>query len=204
MELFVGLISLLCHQLCHPTQKCTPSNTHVYTSKPIHTLSLHSLHHNCLQPLLGVTSAMLTSKQLMVGGGDLHARVCMYVWRLHLFSLSFNQVVLLNMSHCRCHSVCHSVASVIICPNWTGHVLIAFLISMLVYVFPSFWHTNRLGQPCASTTVRGKYPLVQGKSRSTSSWDDYTHGKQGFRLPPKLEHTHLNTYVDTHCCQCTY
>lgn len=55
---------------------------------------------------------------------------------------------------------------------------------------------------CLYHNVRGKYPLVQGKSRlassSTSSWDDYTHGKRGFRLPPTLMHTHTHTLMPVH------
>lgn len=63
---------------------------------------------------------------------------------------------------------------------------------------------------CSYHSVRGKYPLVQGKSRSasssTSSWDDYTHGKRGFRLPPTLmyTHTHKQTHIYPHWCQCTH
>lgn len=60
---------------------------------------------------------------------------------------------------------------------------------------------------CLYHSVRGKYPLVQGKSRSalssTSSWDDYTHGKRGFRLPPMLIHTLSHTQMSVHTQTCT-
>lgn len=49
-------------------------------------------------------------------------------------------------------------------------------------------HWGDPGQPCARTTVWEENTLWYGKSRLassfTSSWDDYTHGKRGFRLPP--------------------
>lgn len=72
-----------------------------------------------------------------------------------------------------------------------------------MYLFPSVsdthTHTHTQRQPrsaiCSYHSMRGKYPLVQGKSRSassTSSWDDYMHGKRGFRLPP----THTDTHTD--------
>lgn len=61
-------------------------------------------------------------------------------------------------------------------------------------------HWGDPGQPCARTTVREENTLWYGKSRLassfTSSWDDYTHGKRGFRLPPTCALTDASTLTN--------
>lgn len=112
-------------------------------------------------------------------------------------------------------SGCHAVAtmtgsqSILVMSHQTGRGIIeniwkiARLLPWLSLSL-SLWRAHMQKQPgsamCLYHSVRGKYPLVQGKSRSasssTSSWDDYTHGKQGFRLPPTLMHEHTHTHTD--------
>lgn len=91
IERLLGLISLLCHQHCHPaTQTCVPSHTHIHTQTKTYTWLPHFMHNNSLQPFhLGARIVMLFYDWT----ADLFVSVCVFavcvsplLWRYWFFS----------------------------------------------------------------------------------------------------------------------
>lgn len=109
------------------------------------------------------------------------------------YSLSLSGVLLTSafvlLIWCWNQNACDSVQFCFITISF-----ISMLVCLASSVSDTDTQTHTQMQPGSAMCVyhsKRKIPSgAGGKSRSTSSWDDYTHGKQFSRLPPTLMDTH--------------